>query len=91
MHPGMAAMMKGRVKKLIAFGESRNEIIKYFSNEVDVVEKEQLKQAAEMAYEIAEPGDTVLLSPGGSSFDEFKDYCDRGDKFTQWVVELAKK
>jgi UDP-N-acetylmuramoylalanine--D-glutamate ligase len=40
------------------------------------------------AAEIAEPDDVVLLSPGGTSFDEFKDFEERGERFVAWVQEL---
>jgi len=36
-----------------------------------------------------EPGDVVLLSPGGTSFDEFLDFEDRGKHFKHWVEELV--
>ena len=41
------------------------------------------------AREVAEPGDVVLLSPASSSFDMFKDYKQRGEKFKAAVAALA--
>ena len=44
-----------------------------------------MAEAVEKARSIAETGDTVLLSPGCSSFDEFSNYEFRGDAFTDQV------
>jgi UDP-N-acetylmuramoylalanine--D-glutamate ligase len=49
-----------------------------------------LPDAVAAAREVAQPGDVVLLSPGTSSFDMFKDYADRGDQFREIVKELNK-
>lgn len=40
-----------------------------------------LTEAVELASRLARPGDAVLLSPGGTSFDEFRDFEERGDAF----------
>ncbi len=48
-----------------------------------------LEEAVQKAAERVEPGDIVLLSPGGTSFDEFIDFEERGKRFTQWVKELT--
>jgi UDP-N-acetylmuramoylalanine--D-glutamate ligase len=48
-----------------------------------------LQQAIIQAAEVAEAGDVVLLSPGGTSFDEFKDFAERGERFREWVQELS--
>jgi UDP-N-acetylmuramoylalanine--D-glutamate ligase len=48
-----------------------------------------LQQAVKAAAELVEAGDVVLLSPGGTSFDEFRDFEARGEAFRQWVNELS--
>jgi len=50
-----------------------------------------LERAVELAHEIARPGDVVLLSPGTSSFDMFKNYADRGNQFRTLVNALQPK
>ncbi len=47
-----------------------------------------LHEAVITASKIAVPGDIVLLSPGGTSYDEFKDFEERGEKFQAWVQQL---
>jgi UDP-N-acetylmuramoylalanine--D-glutamate ligase len=49
-----------------------------------------LQAAVQRAYRSASPGDTVLLAPACASFDQFKDYEDRGRVFKQLVHELAE-
>lgn len=49
---------------------------------------ETMADAVQMAAETAVAGDVVLLSPGGTSFDAFKDFAQRGEMFRQWVNEL---
>jgi len=48
-----------------------------------------LEAAVEMAASVAEPGDTVLLSPACASFDMFRDYAHRGSAFAAAVHRLA--
>ncbi|MBN1888167.1 MAG: UDP-N-acetylmuramoyl-L-alanine--D-glutamate ligase [Thermoflexales bacterium] len=50
-----------------------------------------LENAVEHAVHLARPGDVVLLSPGGTSFDAFKDFAERGDKFAEWVKQAVVK
>jgi UDP-N-acetylmuramoylalanine--D-glutamate ligase len=47
-----------------------------------------LQQAVELAARLAQPGDVVLLSPGGTSFDAYRDFVARGDHFRQLVRAL---
>jgi UDP-N-acetylmuramoylalanine--D-glutamate ligase len=47
-----------------------------------------LHDAVQEAARIVQPGDVVLLSPGGTSFDEFIDFEERGEWFKKWVMLL---
>jgi UDP-N-acetylmuramoylalanine--D-glutamate ligase len=47
--------------------------------------------AVRIAFDAARPGGVVLLAPGCSSFDMFRDYAERGRAFKHAVHELARK
>ena len=47
-----------------------------------------LEEAVEVAATEAESGDVVLLSPGGTSFDAFTDFAERGQRFRELVKAL---
>jgi UDP-N-acetylmuramoylalanine--D-glutamate ligase len=82
---------QGRVKKILAIGEAaakiEKELLSFFS--IDVLES--LQDAVHSASKIAEPGDCVLLSPGCSSFDMFRDYAHRGQEFQRYVCSLGER
>lgn len=50
-----------------------------------------MSEAVAAADLLATPGDTVLLSPGGSSFDQFESYEHRGNCFINAVKDLVKR
>jgi len=50
-----------------------------------------MEEAVTVASQIAEPGDVVLLAPGGTSFDSFVDFEARGVAFRQLVHRLTKQ
>ena len=81
------------VKKLIAMGETREairtELGPFCARRVKVVDS--IEDAVRSAAEAAEPGDVVLLSPSGSSFDMFKSYSHRGECFCRAVQALKSK
>jgi UDP-N-acetylmuramoylalanine--D-glutamate ligase len=50
----------------------------------------KLERAVERAAEEAQPGSAVLLAPGGASFDQFRDYAHRGERFQELVMGLKE-
>jgi len=84
-----------RVDHLVLFGEAAEKIQKT-ANSLGLGEKrctlsrvKGLHEAVVKAAEVAQSGDVVLLSPGGTSYDEFKDFAERGERFKLWVQELS--
>ena len=61
------------------------------SNEVSITHASTLAQAVQMAAELANAGDAVLLSPACASFDMFLSYEDRGAQFIERVHTLELK
>ena len=55
---------------------------------VAVIECETLENAVKRAAEDSQPGETVLLSPASASFDQFRDFEERGDRFREYVGAL---
>lgn len=91
----LATMIHQKVDHLILFGEAA-ELIHEVVGETNPPLRPQtidrckgLEEAVHKAAERVEPGDVVLLSPGGTSFDEFTDFEERGRRFRQWVKELS--
>jgi UDP-N-acetylmuramoylalanine--D-glutamate ligase len=88
----LARLAKARVKHLVLFGEA-GPLIRRAVEAVDL-EPERctlcptLAEAVAVAARKADSGDVVLLSPGGTSFDEFQDFAERGEKFKEWVRAL---
>jgi len=54
----------------------------------EITRVETLEEAVEAASRLARPGEVVLLSPGGTSFDAFRDFAERGDRFKELVRQL---
>ncbi len=82
-----ALEVKGRAAVLI--GEAAERIAAAIGARVPVVKAPDLAQAVRAARGLAQPGDAVLLSPACSSYDMFKDYHDRGNRFVAEVNAMV--
>jgi UDP-N-acetylmuramoylalanine--D-glutamate ligase len=88
-------LVRERVDHVVLFGEAAEKIEKTAQslglreNGFKLMRVNGLQEAVIKAAEIAESGDVVLLSPGGTSFDEFKDFAERGERFREWVLALS--
>jgi UDP-N-acetylmuramoylalanine--D-glutamate ligase len=92
----IAKLIHKRVDHVVLFGEAAELIQKAVSTvggrearSVDLRRANNLKQAVAIAAEVASAGDIVLFSPGGTSYDEFKDFAERGEAFRKWILELT--
>ena len=77
------------VKLICSFGQTKDRIKEYASKEnIECIVKETMDEAIKVAYENAAPGDVVLLSPACASWDQYKDYEERGRIFKEIVKGL---
>ena len=82
-------LVKEKCHTLIFMGKDNSKLIEHFAAlGVNYISTNNLSDAVQSAYESAKEGDTVLLSPCCASFDLFKNYEDRGEKFVQAVRNL---
>jgi UDP-N-acetylmuramoylalanine--D-glutamate ligase len=82
-------LVKDKVRVLICMGLDNEKLHRDFADKVDIIiDVQSAKDAVQKAYEYAQPGETVLLSPCCASFDLFKSYEDRGAQFKAAVREL---
>ncbi len=90
-----------RVRQLITFGEAGPMIAREVGRKKqkagdnghaagleEITQVETLEEAVMAAARVARSGDVVLLSPGGTSFDAFRDFAERGDRFKELVRAL---
>ncbi|MBT3190887.1 MAG: UDP-N-acetylmuramoyl-L-alanine--D-glutamate ligase [Anaerolineae bacterium] len=91
----LAELIRQRVDHVVLFGEAAQKIAAAMGGRragerpYTISHCIGLEDAVEAAAKVAEEGDVILLSPGGTSFDEFKDFAQRGESFRKWVLELS--
>jgi UDP-N-acetylmuramoylalanine--D-glutamate ligase len=82
-------LLARRVKQAFLIGETREKIRAAWSLFTPCATVESLSEAVALAAEKAGVGDVVLLSPGCSSFDQFRNYEHRGEVFREAVRQWA--
>ena len=72
-----------KLKCVVAFGKCRNKVTKcaYKNGYKNVIKCKKFDDAVKEAYGVCTKGDTLLLSPATSSFDEFGSFIERGERF----------
>jgi UDP-N-acetylmuramoylalanine--D-glutamate ligase len=89
----LADLVHQRIDHVILFGEAAEKIeqaigVSMNAHPFSLTRCDDLEQAVQAAAEVVEPGDVVLLSPGGNSYDAFRDFAERGERYRLWVNEL---
>ena len=90
-----ATVVQQRARHIVVFGEAASLIAHALSQHASprngtacVSRCRDLSAAVTLAAEVAQPGDVVLLAPGGTSFDAYVDFAARGQHFRDLVKEL---
>src|SRR5258706_10799882 len=92
----LAKLIHQRVDHVVLFGENAEKISAALgpriagSRPFSLTRVDKCYDAVIAASRLAQPGFVVLFSPGGTSYDEFKDFEERGEKFRQWILELTE-
>lgn len=82
-------LVRDKVKAIVCLGVDNTKLHGFFEGKVPcMVDAGSMEEAVAHSYKLAEPGDTVLLSPCCASFDLFKSYEDRGSQFKACVRKL---
>lgn len=83
-----ARQVARRVNHVILFGELAPALARRLAQSVPVTRVDTLAEAVAVAHDEATAGDIVLLSPGGTSFDGYSDFVERGEHFRLLVRDL---
>jgi UDP-N-acetylmuramoylalanine--D-glutamate ligase len=85
------AAIADRLAGVVAIGAARNQIRSVFEGRVAVRNAGSIEDAARIAFETAPTGGTVLLAPACASWDMFRDYAERGDRFAAVARALERE
>jgi UDP-N-acetylmuramoylalanine--D-glutamate ligase len=84
-------LVRKQVKHMILLGEAKDRMNRDLGALTDTVMAKTMEEAVSLARQKAKEGEVVLLSPGCSSFDMFKDYKERGKVFKEAVLKLGTR
>jgi len=84
----LAELVRERVLRLILLGEAKERIREALGHLADTILVGSLEEAVQEAHRLARPGEIVLFSPACSSFDMFRNYEERGERFAALARSL---
>jgi UDP-N-acetylmuramoylalanine--D-glutamate ligase len=87
----LASLVRDNVRRLILIGEDADTIATELGEYAEYYRAKDMKEAVNLAFHAAKPGDTVLLAPACASFDMFESFEHRGKVFKDEVRELMSK
>lgn len=87
----LGPLLEGRVRYVYLIGAAAERIARELSAAAELVHAGDLETAVRQAFNLAEPGDLILLSPACASFDQFQDFEHRGRVFKEVVERLARE
>jgi len=79
-----------RLTGVVVIGDAAAEIATLFESSVPVRKAGSIEEATRLAAELAPVGGTVLLAPACASQDMFRDYKERGERFTAAAIALGR-
>jgi UDP-N-acetylmuramoylalanine--D-glutamate ligase len=85
----LASVLAESVRAVVLLGRDARSIAAVVPDSIPCKQVASMGEAVAEAARFAQRGDRVLLSPGCASFDMFKGFADRGDRFRQAVRELS--
>ncbi len=88
-YSGLREDVSRGVECMVAMGECAGRLAEEFCDLVTVHVVRDMREAVNKAFEVSARGGTVLLSPGTSSYDQYRDYEERGRDFKTEVARLA--
>ncbi|HEU5041058.1 MAG TPA: UDP-N-acetylmuramoyl-L-alanine--D-glutamate ligase, partial [Gemmatimonadales bacterium] len=87
-YTGLARVFGGRCRAVVAYGEAGPLVVRDLAGRVPVETAGSFDEVIATARRLTRPGDAVLLSPACSSYDMFKNYEERGDRFRAAVEAM---
>ncbi|MDL5050717.1 UDP-N-acetylmuramoyl-L-alanine--D-glutamate ligase [Oscillatoria amoena NRMC-F 0135] len=86
----LRGIVGAKVRKVFLIGETAPQIARDWAGCADIEHCGQLERAVAAAAAEATAGEVVLFSPACSSFDQFKNYQDRGDQFKNLALRMGR-
>jgi UDP-N-acetylmuramoylalanine--D-glutamate ligase len=81
----MRDTLERQVKLVLLFGEDADDMASSWADSTEIERVDGLGQAVDVARQVAQPGDIVLLSPACASFDQYSGFAARGEHFIELV------